>query len=615
MGFKQILLAACCASLCLAGDYPVPAWPATYNMSLSTIIMPCNNRGFITDNTIRRFGVVDLDWTNTKDEWKNTVPMTCEENLVSQAVLMKNETPDSRVWVYRNTVLAMPWFASVRKIMEDPTYRPWFLKFKAAADGKPPAAHDNDGTYKNRVCDDSYSPPKCSDLFHSFPYSDGDDRGVYDCDAHHTCDCGDGLPCGMYLFDHRSTAVINNQTIAQWFVDKLIVSETGLLHPAVDGFFIDDTWSQNGAGDLDGSEIHDIGLSATDLGDLRTSWVTNMDTVKAAILANKGFIWQQMINNGTCAGPYNSKATCAAKLRAACRPNPIYQHGALFYGLGSPADPTPELQQHVASFLLMRGPYAWLGYSWKGCGIPYARPVELDTDYGVPLGLCTETSTGSGVFSRTWSRAVVTVDCNTWTGTIAGGIKPPPTPAPPPQPALPLSLRSVVRVYGPGKGGTDTAPCAARSRGDCTVFTQDGYTVLRREGTVWSTPNIAAADREPPFNNTLKRVDGFFGGATTDNSASDGAAPFTPTGFANASNYGETFYVWEQPGMARAPGASAPGTLLAVEVWYSAAQQDHWVLASADSRAAAKAGGYVLVGVLGYALPPQTQPQPQLNTG
>ena len=62
-------------------------------------------------------------WTNTKDEWKNTVPMSCEENLVAQAVLMKNETPDSRVWVYRNTVLAMPWFASVRRIMEDPAYR------------------------------------------------------------------------------------------------------------------------------------------------------------------------------------------------------------------------------------------------------------------------------------------------------------------------------------------------------------------------------------------------------------------------------------------------------------------------------------------------------------
>ena len=27
--------------LALAGDYNVPRWPPTYNMSLSTIIMPC----------------------------------------------------------------------------------------------------------------------------------------------------------------------------------------------------------------------------------------------------------------------------------------------------------------------------------------------------------------------------------------------------------------------------------------------------------------------------------------------------------------------------------------------------------------------------------------------
>jgi hypothetical protein len=37
-------------------------------------------------------------------------------------------------------------------------------------------------------------------------------------------------------------------------------------------------------------------------------------------------------------------------------------------------------------------------------------------DYGAPVGECTETT--SGVFEREWSKATVTMDCNSWNGTI-----------------------------------------------------------------------------------------------------------------------------------------------------------------------------------------------------
>ena len=37
-------------------------------------------------------------------------------------------------------------------------------------------------------------------------------------------------------------------------------------------------------------------------------------------------------------------------------------------------DPIIDKMQHLASFLLIRGPYAWLGWAWLGCGnFPY-RP-------------------------------------------------------------------------------------------------------------------------------------------------------------------------------------------------------------------------------------------------
>ena len=61
--------------------------------------------------------------SNSKADWINTDPMTCEENLLKQAQLIKAKNPlgkGQKVWVYRNTVLAMPWFSSVRKLLDDP---------------------------------------------------------------------------------------------------------------------------------------------------------------------------------------------------------------------------------------------------------------------------------------------------------------------------------------------------------------------------------------------------------------------------------------------------------------------------------------------------------------
>ena len=103
----------------MAGGFDVPKWPATYAMNQSTIIMPCSDNNFTTDPVIDRFGLRSIDWSNTKAQWVNTHPMSCEENLVKQAAMMKAANPRGRAYVYRNLVLAMPWFTTVRKIMDD----------------------------------------------------------------------------------------------------------------------------------------------------------------------------------------------------------------------------------------------------------------------------------------------------------------------------------------------------------------------------------------------------------------------------------------------------------------------------------------------------------------
>merc|ERR1712050_582171 len=84
----------------------------------------------------------------------------------------------------------------------------------------------------------------------------------------------------------------------------------------------------------------------------------------------------------------------------------------------------PYFRQDLATFLLVRGPYAWLGYGFQGCAsnftngtFPgnswresgYVWPSLLDADFGVPEedSECHETAPGSEVFTREWTKATL----------------------------------------------------------------------------------------------------------------------------------------------------------------------------------------------------------------
>jgi hypothetical protein len=45
-------------------------------------------------------------------------------------------------------------------------------------------------------------------------------------------------------------------------------------------------------------------------------------------------------------------------------------------------------------------------------------PAVFDIDYGTPQEICYETEINSGIFRRRWSRAIVELDCNTFTGKV-----------------------------------------------------------------------------------------------------------------------------------------------------------------------------------------------------
>ena len=49
-------------------------------------------------------------------------------------------------------------------------------------------------------------------------------------------------------------------------------------------------YGNGGAGDMDGTELADIGLSANDVDNLHAAWVGNMKAIVAAIIPAGGFL-------------------------------------------------------------------------------------------------------------------------------------------------------------------------------------------------------------------------------------------------------------------------------------------------------------------------------------
>jgi hypothetical protein len=74
-------------------------------------------------------------------------------------------------------------------------------------------------------------------------------------------------------------------------------------------------------------------------------------------------------------------------------------------------------QQDLANFLLIRGPYAWLGYGWQGLSADYFMPdLVWELDVGEPEGRCAEAS--PGIFQRSYSKVVVSMNCSSWQPSI-----------------------------------------------------------------------------------------------------------------------------------------------------------------------------------------------------
>lgn len=236
--------------------------------------------------------------------------------------------------------------------------------------------------------------------------------------------------------------------MVDWFVNEYMLGPSGAGNPNIVGYYIDDGWAadaasnRHGPSECDGNWQADTGMSASEVNDEIAAFRWVADKVYTEMLAAGKFNWNQFLNNdpycpacGNCPAPWVKEASCGADLRTHCNATGPVHTRAMHYGIrgcgarGTSTADLSDIGQHVANFLLLRGEYAYLSTGWSGCTTLDGRHSDegvygwnkqwLDADYGVPTDeICKETSAGSGVFVREWSKATVQMDCNSWTGSV-----------------------------------------------------------------------------------------------------------------------------------------------------------------------------------------------------
>ena len=430
-----------CGHCCGATKQVVPPWPPSYVMSASTVLMPCNGTGLIDPTSplagdFTKWAFARIDWSNGKDGptgWSKGRPMDAESGMVEQAARLVAANPAQRVGVYRNIIAAQPWFPSVAEKLRDPQYSGWFLPFKDA----------HSPTVAPR-CDSPDKPQKqlCSNLFHGTqqvprwpPENSGNDAN---CSAP-GCDCG-GVPCGRYLYDHT------NASMRKWLIQEHILGSTAIGNPNISAIYLDDNWQttpgpespsplggpteignplHTANGTLYDGVISDLGFTAAQVEAQTLGWRQTMQELQDAVLEAGGWSWAWFLP--AKAAPTTSKAHCLAYFHS--NTTRAYVDGAIQMSMAHKQvkDPANHRSTYsytspvedLASFLLVRGPHAFLGAGWAGCDCYPSFYSGFERDYGVPVASYAETAHGSGVFAREWTKATVSFNCSSGTATIA----------------------------------------------------------------------------------------------------------------------------------------------------------------------------------------------------
>ena len=140
-----------------------------------------------------------------------------------------------------------------------------------------------------------------------------------------------------------------------------------------------------GVSEEDPHNVEDCGLEGAEAAKVSAGYLANYNAAFASIVAKGGFASQAMGNWGR--NMTNPARNCQADMTRICMINNKTGKPYMFEGtglvefsrvddgknLGHAAPPwfpngsLPYFEQDLATFLLGRGPYVWLGFGWSGC--------------------------------------------------------------------------------------------------------------------------------------------------------------------------------------------------------------------------------------------------------
>jgi hypothetical protein len=297
-------------------------------------------------NPKNRWGYVTLDWQAGWKNWLKANPLdsTCEATSAANCAALKASGKVKRCGIYHNMELALEWIESERAVMNDKhVAKGWFL------------------TYKNGTV---FNTPRTEGMFAGNPWPNQTMR--------------------QWIIDWR------NPEAAEYFVSAILNST--FLH-GVDATFTDDLPGVP----AEHPEVQPAtGLSNSSLAQLQVATQMNEEFLATSLAVAGKFCWDCVGGEdgpeGSSYGfeqapPPNNTAGCVAWFEKYC-PSEMQGRGMFLDWSTDPSSwRTRAREQTLASFLVVRGPYAFIGS--RGLRDNQWHPL-FGTDVGEPLGLCYE---------------------------------------------------------------------------------------------------------------------------------------------------------------------------------------------------------------------------------
>lgn len=445
---------------------PLPPWPATYNLSQSSIVYQpwCGNdrdpylcTGLLNSSAWwasegRRdkysvleahWGLMSIDDSTSTQLWTTTsfggatpgVPSTfaAQKAMIDNCNFVKSNGWVDRCFIYDNMVVSLGWYESHRAAMLDSS-KAFMFNIMGNTNASLGLANYTGLPFVEPLgtiipC---WSLPNTSAGFDQHKWCGAMPSLRTPCFFRGDCNVtsGDGEGVSFY-WNYSAPGTI------EWRVAdvRAFVRSGG---EGVDGLFTDEMEMFPG----DGGDVY-VRILGTTEEDERAQQAAGQTAHQAMIdglVADGKYLWQAFqagndigsnTNNNTVGGVVFDVGHCTAWMTQRCNTDWVNERAI-----------TVQFDSHnvnvsIASFLIVRPAYAWIGY-----GAGYYQPKWNDAflwDVGVPVSECRNGST-PGTFERDWTYGTATMDCNTYSASVPcnpadTSCGEPPRPPPPPPPS------------------------------------------------------------------------------------------------------------------------------------------------------------------------------------